>query len=119
MRSLGELESAVMEELWEIGAPARVRDIQAQLAWTKALAYTTVMTVLDHLYRKGWARRKLVGRAYRYEPALSRADAAVATLRDVLEESGNPRLALLHFARTATDDEAAVLRAGLPNERPQ
>lgn len=113
MFGLGELESAVMDELWQAGAPVKVRDVLEQLSGRKTLAYTTVMTVLDNLHRKGWARRELVGKAYRYEPALSREEAATRALREVLETSGDPALALMHFARSASDEESAILRKGL------
>ena len=54
---LGELEAAVMDVLWDGAAPCRVRDVRACLAPGSPLAYTTVMTVLDNLHRKGWVRR--------------------------------------------------------------
>ncbi|MGH3948826.1 MAG: BlaI/MecI/CopY family transcriptional regulator [Pseudonocardiaceae bacterium] len=113
MFGLGELESAVMQELWESEEPAKVRDILERLSTRKKLAYTTVMTVLDNLHRKGWARRELAGKAYLYEPALSREAAATRALREVLQASGNPELTLMHFARSASDEETAVLRDGL------
>lgn len=113
MFGLGDLEGAVMEVLWRTGRPARVRDMLEQLDTGKPLAYTTVMTVLDNLYRKGWVQRQQDGRAYRYEPALSREDAAVRALRDVLNASGDPEAALLHFAASASDQEADLLRNAL------
>ncbi|MGH3518399.1 MAG: BlaI/MecI/CopY family transcriptional regulator [Haloechinothrix sp.] len=113
MFGLGELESAVMQELWDAAEPAKVRDVLGRLSSKKRLAYTTVMTVLDNLHRKGWVNRELVGKAYLYEPALCREDAATRALRDVLQASGNPELTLLHFAKSASDEETAILRDGL------
>ena len=113
MFGLGGLEAAVMEVLWRSGEPARVRDVLEALDTGKPLAYTTVMTVLDNLHRKGWLHRDPSGRAYRYTPALSREDAAVRALRDVLTASGDPEATLLHFADSASDEEAALLRAAL------
>ena len=113
MFGLGDLEDAVMAVLWRTDRPARVRDVLEQLDPSRPLAYTTVMTVLDNLHRKGWVHRRLNGRAYRYRPALSREDATVRALRDVLNASGDPEAALLRFARTASDQEADVLRAAL------
>jgi predicted transcriptional regulator len=91
----------------------RVRDVLERLGPTRPLAYTTVMTVLDNLHRKGWVRRNMHGRAYHYEPALSREDATVRALREVLNASGAPEAALLRFARTASDQEADLLRTAL------
>ncbi len=112
MFGLGELESAIMDTLWRMGEPAKVREVLDELTGRK-LAYTTVMTVLDNLYRKDWVLRELDGKAYRYRPALGRDEAAARTLRAVLESSGDPEAALLHFAITASDQETEALRTGL------
>jgi predicted transcriptional regulator len=113
MFGLGDLESAVMEVLWHNDHPVRVRAVLEGLGPGRPLAYTTVMTVLDNLHRKGWVHRNLDGRAYHYRPALSREDATVRALRDVLDASGDPAAALLRFARSASDQEAEVLRTAL------
>lgn len=113
MRGLGELERAVMDVLWAADAPMKVRDVLDRLDTGKPLAYTTVMTVLDNLHRKGWVSRERVGKAYAYDPALTRAEAAAQSLRAVLDESGDPEAVLLNFARSATPHESAALRQGL------
>jgi predicted transcriptional regulator len=113
MFGLGDLETAVMGVLWDSAEPAKVRDVLDRLRTPKQLAYTTVMTVLDNLHRKGWVRRELEGKAYRYEPEISREAAAARALRDVLESSGNPEGVLLHFAQSASDEESELLRKGL------
>ncbi len=113
MRGLGELERAVMEILWEAEAPAKVRDVLDRLDTGKNLAYTTVMTVLDNLHRKEWAVRERVGKAYLYRPSISRAEAAARSLREVLDDSGDPEAVLLHFARSASAEESKALRQGL------
>jgi predicted transcriptional regulator len=68
---LGELESQVMEIVWTSGELS-VRDVTAKLA--RPLAYTTVMTTLDRLHKKGLLTRRKVDRAYLYSPASSRAE---------------------------------------------
>ena len=68
---LGELERAIMEVLWESDAPLTVREVSARLT-ERDLAHTTVMTVLDRLAKKGFARRQRDGRAWRYCPAATR-----------------------------------------------
>jgi predicted transcriptional regulator len=110
---LGELESAIMDVLWRTEEPAKVRDVLDGLSGKRRLAYTTVMTVLDNLYRKGWVERERDGKAYRYEPAFSREEATARILREVLESSGDPDGALLQFASTASDRERELLRSGL------
>ena len=71
MPVLGELEQAVMEVLWESPTALPVREVQAALADDRELAYTTVMTVMDRLAKKGQLLRELEGRAWRYRPAQS------------------------------------------------
>ncbi len=74
MPVLGELEQAVMEVLWESPTALAVRDVQAKLSGERELAYTTVMTVMDRLAKKGQLLRELEGRAWRYSPARSWVD---------------------------------------------
>ena len=71
------------------------------------------MTVLDNLHRKQWVQREKVGKAYFYEPTLSRAEAATQALRDVLDASGDPEAVLLHFTESASDEESKVIRRAL------
>ena len=113
MFGLGALEGAIMTVLWHAEAQVKVRDVRDRLRTDKPLAYTTVMTVLDNLYRKGWVSRELDGKAYRYRPSMTREEAAARALREALDDSGDPRAALLHFANSASDDEADLLRTAL------
>jgi len=66
---LGHLENTVMEILWERGA-SNVRDVSQKLA--RPLAYTTVMTTLDRLYKKGLLDRRKQDRAFVYTPLYTR-----------------------------------------------
>ena len=68
MRQFGELEAVIMDRLWDWGRPALVRELVDDLHDDRPLAYTTVMTVMENLHRKGWLRRERDGRAWRYEP---------------------------------------------------
>jgi predicted transcriptional regulator len=68
---LGPLEIAVMEILWARGDSV-VRDVVDRLE--RPLAYTTVMTTLDRLYKKGLLERRKFDRAFLYRPRLSRAE---------------------------------------------
>src|SRR5215472_17358134 len=83
-RSSGQftpLELEIMKILWETG-PVTVQGVQERLPGE--LAYTTVQTMLNVLHRKGKVRRALKGRAYHYEPSLSRDKALRLALRDVI-----------------------------------
>lgn len=72
----GPLELRVLESLWARATPACVRDLQPQFP---GVAYTTLMTTLDRLYRKGALGRDKHGRAFFYSPAATR-DQMVSTL---------------------------------------
>jgi predicted transcriptional regulator len=68
---MGHLEFTVMETLWERGKGS-VHDV---LGWLhRPLAYNTVMTTLDRLYKKGLLDRRKQDRAYLYSPNLSRLE---------------------------------------------
>ena len=103
-----------MHVLWDAeGEPLRVRDVLERLPSEPARAYTTVMTVLDNLHRKGWVVRHSDGRGYRYQPAQPRAQAAAQAIREVLDSVNDAEAVLLHFARNATEQEVAALRRGM------
>jgi len=113
MRRFGELEAVIMERLWERGRPALVREILDDLRGDRDLAYTTVMTVMDNLHRKGWLRRERDGRAWRYEPTGSRSGYTAALMNEALESSVDRRRALAHFALQMSPHDASVLRDAL------
>ncbi|MGC8519159.1 MAG: BlaI/MecI/CopY family transcriptional regulator [Steroidobacteraceae bacterium] len=66
---LGPLERRVLAVLWERGRASTVRHVHASFP---QLAYTTLMTTLDRLYRKGVLHRCRLGRAFGYEPRCTR-----------------------------------------------
>jgi predicted transcriptional regulator len=68
---MGPLEVAVMEMVWKLGT-CNVRDVVEQLE--RKLAYTTVMTTLDRLYKKGLLGREMTDRAFVYSAKVSRED---------------------------------------------
>jgi len=67
----GPLEWRVLSALWDQGTPASVRDLQPAFP---EIAYTTLMTTLDRLFRKGVLTRAKQGRAFFYQPKLSRQE---------------------------------------------
>jgi predicted transcriptional regulator len=87
--ALGPLERAVMDTMWR-GGHLSVREVQAQLA--SAAAYTTVMTTLDRLYKKGLVLRKRDGRAFLYTAAIERHELEAAMTTGLLNGmlSGGP-----------------------------
>jgi predicted transcriptional regulator len=79
---IGPLEERVLELLWRSRGERSARDVQEELG---GLAYTTVMTTLDRLYKKGLLDRRRAGRAYRYAPRTSREALAAGLLRRWLD----------------------------------
>ena len=118
MRRFGELEAAIMDRLWQRGSPALVREVMEDLQGERALAYTTVMTVMENLHRKGWLRRERDGRAWRYEPTGSRSGYTAALMNDALATSSDRRTALAHFVLQMSPHDAALLREALDRTQP-
>jgi predicted transcriptional regulator len=104
----GTLELRVLEVLWEHGAEASVRDVLADFP---NAAYTTVMTTMERLARKGVLERRKDGRAFLYRPAQSREEMesglvarAIGTL---LETNAQPVLSCL-VEEVSRHDEALL-----------
>ncbi|MFG1628842.1 BlaI/MecI/CopY family transcriptional regulator [Kribbella sp. NPDC049227] len=112
-RPLGDLERLVMERLWAAPAALTVREVHEQLADTRELAYTTVMTVLDRLAKKKLTERERDGKAWRYRAASPREELAADLMRDALDRAGDRREALVRFVGQVSDEEAALLREAL------
>ena len=74
MREFGELESAIMDVIWSQDRPCLVREVRERLHYGRPVAYTTVMTTLDRLYKKGLLSRRKSDRAFNYSPRVSRRD---------------------------------------------
>lgn len=113
LRQLGDLEAQVMDRIWRRGRPVLVRDIVEDLAAQRTLAYTTVMTVMDKLHRKGWLRREPRGRAYIYEAVASRESYTARLMRDAWATSDNQAVAFVHFLEQLSEEEARALRRAL------
>jgi BlaI family transcriptional regulator, penicillinase repressor len=109
VRTLGELERAVMETLWSSAGPVTARDVQEALAG-RDLATTTVLTVLGRLERKGLVSRERDGRAHRYRPVASREDHVAELMLDALDAAPDRGAALARFLGSMPDDERAALR---------
>jgi BlaI family penicillinase repressor len=81
---LAPLELECMNTLWPMGQ-GTVREIRDQLAPRRPRAYTTIMTIMDRLARKGVVERKKVGRAYCYRPNLSADEARTHAVGQVVD----------------------------------
>ena len=113
MRGFGALETAIMHRLWEQGTPATVREVLTDLREERELAYTTVLTVMDNLFKKGWLRREKAGKANRYAPVASREEYGATVMRAALDDGGDPRLTLLQFVSQMSPAQTRALRDAL------
>lgn len=115
MRRLGDLEAEIMDRLWKWNRPATVREVVNDINKQREVAYTTVMTVANILYNKGWLLRTKQGRAWLYAPVRSREAYSAALMEDALGASKDRSIALSHFVENMSEDEMAALRKALRN----
>jgi predicted transcriptional regulator len=118
---LGPLEQDVMEVVWRLGE-STVRDVHAELAAIRTIAYTTVMTTMSRLATKGLLERDTAGLAHRYRPAVSREHYARHAVGDVLswllERYPEPAVAYLADVVDDVDDVTLdELRAAVARRR--
>jgi len=87
---LGSVERPVLEALWEKGSLTG-RELYEEVRRSKALAYTTVLTTVGRMVKKGSVKRKKVGGLYYYEPAMIRSEferqSASAVIKGIFEIS--------------------------------
>jgi predicted transcriptional regulator len=108
--NLGPLEQRLLDALWARGS-ATVRELVD--AGYEDLAYTTVMTTLDRLFKKGLLTRSEEGRAFRYVPRFSREEmhreAAGHALRQLLDASPASSLPLSFLVEILGERDAQLL----------
>jgi BlaI family penicillinase repressor len=107
---LAPLELDCMNTLWPIGE-GTVREIRDQLAPRRPRAYTTIMTIMDRLARKGIVVRRKSGRAYIYRPSLSVEDARTHALGQIVESffGGSREIAAAYLRDGGLDRKAESL----------
>ena|ERR1700693_427111 len=110
---LAPLELDCMNTLWPMGQ-GTVREIRDRLAERRPRAYTTIMTIMDRLARKGVVERRKVGRAYMYRPHLSAEEARTQALGQVIENffGGSKEALLAHLSGDAPRARAAAAAVG-------
>lgn len=97
-----------MNTLWPLGE-ATVRDIRDRLADRRPRAYTTIMTIMDRLARKGVVERRKSGRAYLYRPRLTADDARSQALTQLIDNffSGSKETLLAQLNGAAPQPDSA------------
>lgn len=115
-RPPGMLEDEVLAVLWTGDRPMTPADVQAQLG--DALAYTTVMSTLTRLYRKGLASRQPTGKGYAYLPAVDEASHTARAMTDLLDRRHDRAGVLARFLSSLTPEDEALLQQLLRREDP-
>ncbi|MCK9899321.1 CopY family transcriptional regulator [Parafrankia colletiae] len=113
MARLGDLERSVMDVLWSADDWLTARDVAARLDHERDLAYTTVLTVLERLERKGFVRRQRAARAHRYAAADSRETVVAEAMLEALGTADDRGSALVRFVGSVSAEEAEILRRAL------
>lgn len=121
VRASGELEAEVMEHLWTADGPRTVREVLDDInaAGRRPVVYTTIMTVLDNLHRKGWLTRTMVDRAYRYRPVRTKQEHSAELMAGALAGSGDRSATLLAFLDQLDAADAKALAALVEQSAPR
>jgi predicted transcriptional regulator len=121
MEDLGELESEVMEVVWSRGK-VFVKDVHEELSRKRTLATTTISTVLDRLYRKGFVGRELVkegGLRYLYYAIVSKEEFQRAKLKriasTILDSLEDPAIASILGDNNIKEIRERLRRLASPN----
>ena len=110
LEQLGKLESELMERIWARGE-ITVRGLHLEVA--SRLAYTTVMTTLDRLYKKGLLQRRKLGKAFYYLPTMTREHYHRSLTSHfvgmVLHDGANKNIVLSSFVNAVSETDQKLL----------
>ena len=100
-RVLGELETEIMEIVWQAEKPISVSDVVGVLSKKRAIAYTTVMTIMGRLVDKAILVRKIKGPSYQYLPKVSRENFIAKSVHSIFTTAVSTlgQEAVTHFVK--------------------
>ena len=119
MREFGDLEMAIMQVMWAGDRPYVVREVRERMQYGRPLAYTTVMTVMNTLHRKGVLHREKLGRAWQYWPVEAREDHDARLMAEVPRSGGDEDVTMRRFIERVSDEEMESLCSALADARSQ
>lgn len=118
-QAVTEAEHAILDVLWTHGESS-VKEVAAKLSEKKPVAYTTVLTMLGVLYRKGLVEHRSEGRAFIYSAAVTRAEVRARALGNLLTQlfDGSAEALALHLFENHDLDPKALeqLRSRIRNK---
>lgn len=106
--SLGELERMVMDVLWD--APTKAVSVREVAEHFPDHAYTTILTVLSRLSKKGFVNESKVGRSNRFQAVATRGEYLSSIMNEVLSSSDDRNAVLTSFANSISSRDTALLR---------
>jgi BlaI family transcriptional regulator, penicillinase repressor len=113
-------ELEIMKVVWQ-RSTATVRDVYETLRSRRRIAYTTVMTMMNVLERKGHLRKRAEGRSFLYQPARPRAQVVKAMVREFLDRvfAGSAAPLLVHLVEDhhLSEDDLRELARRIREER--
>jgi BlaI family transcriptional regulator, penicillinase repressor len=120
LHGLGSLQSEVMDLAWEHG-DVTVAQVAEAIGRRRRVTYTTVLSAMQKLEKKGWIKHRSAGRAYIYSPTRNREQVGGRTLKELLKTTfqGDPRLLLASLLEEArlSDAELKELRQLIDTRR--
>ena len=107
-RPPGMLEDEVLAVLWATGRPMTPGDVQAEL--DNGLAYTTVMSTLSRMHRKGLLTREPTGKGYAYTPTIDEASHTAQAMTDLLSRRSDRAGVLARFVSSLRPEDEELLQ---------
>ena len=109
-RGMGQLEAEVLAVLWDQGGWMTPGEVRGVIGGEPPLTYSTVMTILRRLGKKGVVERERDGKAFAYHALRTREEQAAARMAELLAAAHDPVVALTHFVDELGADQRAQLR---------
>ncbi len=113
-QTLGALEAQVMNAVWDARGSVSVEQVRHALSEAgKDVAYTTVMTTMSRLYKKGLLGREMQGKAYYYTAAVSRRELDTSVIKHVIDGllSTFAEPAMSYFVEALSESDPAKLES--------
>lgn len=116
-RGMGQLEAEILTILWSEGGWLTPRVVLERLDSDPPVVYSTAMTILRRLWKKGTLERRRVGKAYEYRPLRDEGEQTADRMVELLSAARDPDAALAHFLGTLDTRHRRQLREILDGRR--
>lgn len=104
------LESSVMEILWNADHALTPADVLGDLGRSRTVAYTTVLTVMSRLWKKGLLERQRRGRTFTYSPKEQKTESTARRMEELLAATQERSLTLARFLDNLSASDRKDLR---------